>query len=76
MCKYDIQEQVKILKNNYKQIKIEPRNVSSKMVSDCIMSGIALFSLKYPSLLQFDQAKENSIISHNLGSARISFLLI
>ena len=26
--------------------------------SDCLMSGIALFSLKYPSLLQFEHERQ------------------
>jgi len=33
---------------------------------DCLLSGYALFSLKYPSLLQFDQQAHEDIISHNL----------
>lgn len=33
---------------------------------DCLMSGLALFGLKFPSLLQFDQRKDEAIIRHNL----------
>lgn len=32
------------------------------------MSGLALFSLKFPSLLQFDQGNKDPIIRHNLKS--------
>ena len=33
---------------------------------DCLMSGLAVFSLKFPSLLQFDESKNEEIIRHNL----------
>jgi len=35
-------------------------------LEDCLMSGLAVFSLKFPSLLQFDQSKNEEIIRHNL----------
>lgn len=35
-------------------------------LKDCLLSGYTLFSLKYPSLLQFDQHVKEDIISHNL----------
>jgi hypothetical protein len=33
---------------------------------DCLMSGLALFGLKFPSMLQFDQGYDDPIIRHNL----------
>lgn len=33
---------------------------------DCIMSGLAIFGLKFPSLLQFEKHKEDKVISRNL----------
>ena len=33
---------------------------------DCIMSGLAIFGLKFPSLLQFEEHKEDTIIRRNL----------
>lgn len=34
---------------------------------DCLMSGLALFGLKYPSLLQFDDdARGDEVVKHNL----------
>lgn len=33
--------------------------------ADCLMSAFAMFSLKYPSLLQFDQARKHKVLSHN-----------
>jgi hypothetical protein len=35
-------------------------------LSDCLMSGLAMFSLKFPSLLKFDEAKKDTQIKHNL----------
>lgn len=35
-------------------------------LADSLMSALAMFSLKSPSLLAFDQARKNKIISHNL----------
>lgn len=36
-------------------------------IGDCLMSGLAMFSLKYRSLLQFDDSyKEEAIVRHNL----------
>jgi hypothetical protein len=33
---------------------------------DALMSGLAVFGLKYPSLLRFDEHKEEKVIRHNL----------
>ena len=35
---------------------------------DCIMSGLAVFGLKFPSLLKFEKGKEDAIIRRNLKS--------
>ena len=40
------------------QMNVNQRTSGGKQsisLSDCLMSGFALFSLKYPSLLQFDK---------------------
>lgn len=34
--------------------------------SDCLTSGLAIFSLKLPSLLQFEQQKCDEVLDHNL----------
>lgn len=39
---------------------------SNITLTDCLMSGLAIFSLKFPSLLQFEHAKEEARIRHNL----------
>jgi len=47
----------------------EPRRkrVCNFSLADCFMSGLAIFSLKYPSLLQFDQGRtEDKALKHNL----------
>jgi hypothetical protein len=42
------------------------RRKDSISLKDCLMSGLAIFSLKYPSLLQFDNDKRDPIREHNL----------
>ncbi|MDQ6963279.1 MAG: hypothetical protein Q9M28_12260, partial [Mariprofundaceae bacterium] len=37
-------------------------------LSECLMSGLAIFGLKYPSLLQFDQSMDDDIIKQNLNN--------
>jgi len=37
-------------------------------LKDCLLSGLAVFGLKYPSLLQFDQNKNETLIQSNLRS--------
>ena len=45
----------------------DPRGVEPKIsLSDCLMSGLAVFGLKFPSLLQFDQGLDDDVIKHNL----------
>jgi len=40
-----------------------PRTITTV---DCLMSAVAMFSLKSPSLYAFDQAIENETVAHNL----------
>jgi hypothetical protein len=45
----------------------DSRGKKSKIsLADCLMSALAMFSLKFPSLLQFDEASEEKTIRHNL----------
>ena len=38
-------------------------------LTDCLMSGVAIFGMKYPSMLQFDSdARNNEVIKSNLNS--------
>lgn len=42
---------------------VKPRKIS---LSDCLMSALAVFSLKSPSLLAFDEEREEDLVRHNL----------
>jgi hypothetical protein len=45
----------------------DPRGLQSKItLADCLMSALAMFGLKYSSLLEFDDEREESIVRHNL----------
>jgi hypothetical protein len=45
----------------------DPRDKSaSYKLKDCLMSGLAVFGLKSPSLLDFDEKRKDKIICHNL----------
>jgi hypothetical protein len=45
----------------------DPRGLKPRIsMGNCLMSGLAMFSLKYPSLLQFDQGQEEPTTKHNL----------
>ena len=47
----------------------DPRGVGTKIpLPDCLMSGLAVFGLKFPSLLQFDQGLDDAVIKHNLNT--------
>ncbi len=37
-------------------------------LTDCLMSALAVFGLKFPSLLQFDENRDTDVIKHNLHS--------
>ena len=45
-----------------------PDGVASRGItlSDCLMSGLAVFGLNYPSLLQFDQHNNETLIQASL----------
>lgn len=45
----------------------QSRGRSRMAIADCLKAGLAIFGLKYPSLLQFDQAaKDDEAVKHNL----------
>lgn len=60
-------ELLKLVRSSCESIP-DPATRSVKFsIPDCIMSGIAMFELKYPSLLQFDQDSHNDdVLIHNL----------
>src|SRR4051812_39570878 len=58
-----------LLERSRKQFSKVPDEVNSRSrisLVDCLMSGLAIFSLKFPSLLQFEEAWDDNIIRHNL----------
>jgi hypothetical protein len=60
-----------VARNEFEQISEPKRNDSRGKknlikLKDCLMSALAMFSLKSPSLLAFDEAKEDEIVKHNL----------
>src|SRR5690242_9811448 len=49
------------------QRKLAKRSSKPIELVDCLMSGLAIFGMKFPSLLQFDeQSKQGGIIKRNL----------
>jgi hypothetical protein len=55
-----------IVKKSFDTIPDTCKQRSEITLTDCLMSGVAVFSLKMPSLLQFDQSKEEERIKFNL----------
>ena len=55
-----------IVRESFSKVKGPAHREGTISLLDCLLSGYALFSLKYPSLLQFDQHVREDIISHNL----------
>ena len=45
---------------------IPDKNNTIISLPDCLMSALAIFGLKYPSLLKFDKDRVDEVISHNL----------
>lgn len=57
---------LKRVRSQFEKVK-EPSSRRSKMpLVDCLMSGLAVFGLKFPSLLQFDQGCDEEKIRHNI----------
>ena len=56
---------LKTVRKRFDKIK-DPTRKPSISISDCLMSGLAVFGMKYPSLLQFDQNKDSCFVKHNL----------
>ncbi len=56
------------LMKQFKRVPEKNKPNSKISLSDCLMSGLSLFSLKYPSLLKFDTDRSDNIIKHNLHS--------
>lgn len=56
-----------LARRKFERIQDPATRAVSISLPDCLMSALALFGLKYPSLLQFDEdAREDEIVKHNL----------
>jgi hypothetical protein len=56
------------VRNAFSKISDKPQRARPISLVDNLMSGFAVFSLKYPSLLQFDHHSTEEMIGHNLQS--------
>jgi hypothetical protein len=58
-----------VIRGEFKKIK-PPREPVARSnpipLADCLMSALAVFGLKFPSLLKFDEEKNDAITKHNL----------
>lgn len=60
-------QEVRKVFSQVEEPKKDPRGAPSKIpLVDCLMSGLALFGIKFPSLLQCDQGLNDEAIKHNL----------
>ena len=61
---------LKIVRSVFKQVpepNRDPRGAKPEIaLADCLMSGLAIFENKFPSLLQFDQNRSSEPVRHNL----------
>jgi hypothetical protein len=57
---------LKTLRQRFEKVP-EHRHARSEIpLPDALMAGLAVFGLKYPSLLKFDEAYNEGVIRHNL----------
>ena len=54
------------VRHEFRKIPEPVARTSQIPLTDCLMSGLAVFSLKYPSLLQFEKGKQEVTITPNL----------
>lgn len=60
---------LKVARRSFAKVVDPIKRKTEISLPDCLMSGVALFGLKFPSLLQFDKARqEDPEIRHNLRS--------
>lgn len=57
---------LKRVKSQFAKIPETGGSRSKIPLVDCLMSGLAIFGLKMPSLLEFDEQMEEELIQHNL----------
>jgi hypothetical protein len=59
---------LKTIRHSFAKVVDHRREASPIGLSDALMSGLAVFGLKYPSLLKFDEARNEAVIRSNLQS--------
>jgi hypothetical protein len=57
---------LKALRLSFNHIKEKDSESKSYKLTDCLMSGLAIFGLKSPSLLDFDEKRKDKFVCHNL----------
>lgn len=58
---------LKLVRRSCERIQDTPKRAVNFSLADCLMSGVAMFGLKYPSLLQFDNGcRHDDMLKHNL----------
>ena len=55
-----------IIRSVFSRIPDHRTGTTKFTLADALMSGLAVFGLKYPSLLKFDEDQDEPIIRHNL----------
>jgi len=63
---------LKICRKSFDAFPDEKKTRSYITLPECLMSGLAIFGLKFPSLLQFDHSMDDEIIRHNLACRNIT----
>ena len=55
-----------LVRDCFSKIEDTSKRTCSIKLADILMSGYAVFSLKYPSLLQFDTSISEKVTRHNI----------
>jgi hypothetical protein len=64
--KLSIKNLLNAIKDDFDKVDGKEKHRDSSSTSDCLMSALAMFSLKMPSLLHFNNHRNDEIINHNL----------
>jgi hypothetical protein len=64
-----VNELLSKVRQEFNKVKDPAKRSSNFSLSDCLMSGVAIFGMKYSSLLQFDKdTRYNETVKSNLNS--------
>ena len=59
-------ELLQVIRGSFEQIKDPRRRAQSIPLADALMSAVAMFALKFPSLLKFDEQRHEAVMRANL----------